>query len=197
MRKYLAVLLVLAVLAFGTAAWADEQLVLGCLDMPYCCQISCVKIDVNCCGYGCNNGPLRAEFLNMKGEILGTAVFSCNWCNEESVASLDKPVNASDVCSVRLVKPNNDCQSVTWASLKVFCGTECGGKWKKVFKGDLWCWEPVPAPKPAPVVEDTPPPAPPAEAPPAVEPEPKPDFSSFPEPTPEPEPEVILVPGNG
>lgn len=195
MHKKLAGLLVLGLLLLGTTAWAGEQVDLYCLKLPGCCQITCVTLDLECCGCSMGKSPLVAEFRGCKNEVLGTATFAGDWCCGETTAMLDKPVNSEDVYYIRLIKQDDDV-TVTWASVRVYCGDACCGKWKKIFKGDL-CWEMIPAPKP--VVEQAPPPPPPAEEPPAVEPEPepRPDFSQFPEPEPEPEPEVIVVPGKG
>jgi hypothetical protein len=195
MHKRIAILIVLAAVLLGTTAWAGEQIDLYCLKLPGCCQITCVTIDLECCGCGNGQGPLLAEFRDCKGAVLGTATFT-NWCCGETSGMLDKPVDSNAVNSIRLIK-QDDNTIVTWATIRVYCGDNCCGKWKKIFKGDLWCWDQIPAPKP--VVEQAPPPAPPAEEPPYVAPEPedKPDFSNFPEPQPEPEPEVIVVPGNG
>jgi hypothetical protein len=198
MRKYVALFAVVAVLLWGGSALAGERIELNCIDMPWCCTFTCVMIDVDCCGYGCPTGPLMAEFLNGTGEVLGTATFTGNWCDDESFGQTDKPVEAAQVCSIRLVKPDDDCIPVTWASLKVYCGDNCCGKWYKVFKGDLWCWQPIPAPIPEPVpvpavVEKTTP-APKPE--PQTEAQPEPQFE-MPAEQPAPEPEVIVVPGRG
>lgn len=197
MRNVLSMLAIVGLLVFSTAAYAGEQYMLDCVDMPSCCMITCAVIDVDCCECDWPASPLVAEFLDSAGNVLGTASFGGNWCcGEETYAELDKPVDADAVCAVRLVK-QDDNVTVTWASLKVFCGDECWGKWYKVFKGDLWCWEPIPA------VAPPPPPAPPAEPPvvtpppaPAPAPKPEPRFE-MPEEQPAPEPEVIVVPGRG
>lgn len=201
MRKtvYLGALLSLCLFMLGSTAWAAEQIDLDCIKMPRCCTFTCVMIDAECCGCYGDSGLLMAEFLDRSGEVLGTATFDGNWCYCESTAMLDTPVDSSDVCSIRLVKENDDVM-VTWASLRVFCDDSCScGKWYKVFKGDLWCWERVPEPvKEEPVAEvpkpekKTPPP------PVAKKPEPRPDFSYFPPQQPEPEDtEVMIVIGNG
>ena len=195
MRNLVAALVLVVSLALSATAWGAEQTTLYCTHMPSCCIITCVQIDLECCGCGGPTGPLLAEFLDAEGVVLGTATFTGDWCDCESIATLDKPVDANLVCSVRLVK-EDDAIVVTWAKLKVYCGDECWGKWYKVFKGDL-CWEPVPAPAPMPE-----PPAPPVMAPPvekpqvAPKPEPKYEMPEK-EPEPEPEPEVIQVPGRG
>jgi hypothetical protein len=194
MRKMVAVLAIAGFLALGSAAWAGQQISLDCIHMPGCCEITCVSIDVECCGCENGNGPLLVQFLDCEGSVLGTATFECGWCYGNNIGQLDTPVNANGVASVRLVKPEDDTTAVTWASLKVYCGDECHGKWFKVFKGDLWCWETIPA---APAAVPPPPPPPPA---PVVEP-PKsewvPEPAPEPEPEPKPEPEVIVVPGRG
>jgi hypothetical protein len=195
MRKIVAILAMAFILLSGASAWAGERITLDCINMPGCCTITCAMIDLDCCGCGNGNGPLLAEFLSPKGEVLGTATFAQGWCCGETYGQLDKPVNSNDVCSIRLVKPQDDCTVAKWASLRVRCGDECCSKWHKVFKGDLWCWETIPVEQKA-VTPPPPPPPPPAE-PPAVEPEPEtiPEFA--PPPDSETEPEVIVVPGRG
>ena len=200
-RKTLSIWVLLCLLALGSAASAAEQIDLNCVKMQRCCTISCVKIDLECCGCYGASGALWAEFLDRSGNVLGTATFNGNWCRCETTATLDNPVNSSEVCSVRLVK-EDDSVIVTWGSLRVFCEGNCDcGKWKMAWKGDLWCWEPVPEPvmdEPVAVVPPAPvkKPAPPVVA---KKPEPKHDFSYFP-PQKEEEPqdeEVIVVIGNG
>ncbi len=153
MHKRIAMLLVLVVTLLSTTAWAAEQIDLNCLKMPGCCQITCVTIDLECCGCDYGKTPLLAEFRGCKGEVLGTATFTGDWCCGETSGRLDKPVNSDDVYSIRLIKQDDDV-TITWASIRVYCGDNCCGKWKKIFKGDLWCWERIPAPKP--VVEQAP-----------------------------------------
>lgn len=196
MRKLVAILTMAFILLGGASAWAGERITLDCIDMPGCCTFTCVMIDVKCCGGGYGSGPLLAEFLSPQGAVLGTATFTGNWCCGETYGQTDKPVNSNEVCSIRLVKPQDDCTTITWASLRVLCGDECHSKWHKVFKGNLWCWETIPPVVPPAAAPPPPPPPPPAE-PPAVEPEPEkvPEFA--PPPDTEPEPEVIVVPGRG
>jgi hypothetical protein len=181
MRNLVVAFVLVVSLAFTATAWGAEQTTLYCTHMPTCCTITCAMIDSDICGYGCPTAPLVAEFLDGEGMVLGTATFTDNWANTESYAELDKPVDANLVCSVRLTK-EDECITITWAKLKVYCGDECWGKWYKVFKGDL-CWEPMMvAPEPVPA-----PPAPPVVTPPVAKPKPEP----------KPEPEVIQVPGRG
>lgn len=199
MIKRMIVLALLAMLTLGTAAWAGEQIELNCVNMPGCCTFSCVRIDVECCGCYGASGLLMAEFLDRGGNVLGTATFDGDWCRCETTATLDTPVNSGDVCSIRLVK-EDDSVIVTWASLRVYCDDSCRcGKWYMAWKGDLWCWEPIPEPAMEEPQAKLPPPI--KKTPPVVarKPEPRPDFSYFPEPQPEPEPdhEVLVVIGNG
>lgn len=196
MRKTIFSVLLLVCL-FAGAAWADEQTILYCVDMPYCCEFSCIMADFEC-DYCCpSESPLRVEFLDRTKAVLGTAEFGPGWCYycDEMVAHLDTAVNSSAVCYVRLIKADSDC-SCFWMSLRVFCDDPCScGKWYLVYKGDVWCWEkvPVPAPVPEPEVAVEPPPVVVPDAPPPAEP--KPDFDYFPEPA--PEPEIIIVEGRG
>ena len=198
MIKRLIILALLAMSSLGTTAFAAEQIELNCVNMPGCCTITCVKIDLDCCGSYCSTGALWAEFLDREGTILGTASFDGNWCNRESYGQLDTPVNSSDVCAIRLVK-EDDCVIVTWGSLRVMCDDACSCKWYKVWKGDLWCWEPIPEPAMEEPQAELPPPV--KKTPPVVarKPEPRPDFSYFPPAQPEPEPdhEVLIVIGRG
>ncbi|MEZ5339204.1 MAG: hypothetical protein R3F46_13215 [bacterium] len=199
MRRFVSILSLLCILAWGSAARAAEQIDLRCIKMPRCCTFTCVMIDAECCGCYGASGALMAEFLDRQGNVLGTATFNGNWCRCETTAQLDTPVDANDVCSIRLVKEDDNVM-VTWASLRVFCDDSCRcGKWYKVFKGELWCWDSVPEPVmeepraevPVPV-KKTPPPAV------AKKPEPRHDFSYFPPQQPEPEDtEVLIVIGNG
>jgi hypothetical protein len=195
MRNLIVALVLVVSLAISATAWGAEQTTLYCTHMPTCCTITCAMIDIDICGDGCPTAPLLAEFLDDQGNVLGTATFTGNWAGGESYSELDKPVDADLVCSVRLIK-EDECITVTWAKLKVYCGDECWGKWYKVFKGDL-CWEPVVVPAPEPVPA---PPAPPVMAPPVekprAEPKPEPKYE-MPAEEPEAEPEVIQVPGRG
>jgi hypothetical protein len=198
MRKYIALWTLLSAFILGTSAFAAEQIELDCINMPGCCTFSCVMIDLDCCGCECGSGSLWAEFLDREGTVLGTASFDGHWCNRETYGQLDVPVDADAVCSIRLVK-EDDSVVVTWGSLRILCEDNCScGKWKKVWKGDLWCWERVPEPVMEEPVAEVPPPARPTPPPVAKKPEPRHDFSYFPDAQPEPEDEeVMIVIGNG
>ena len=198
MRYLVLVLLLAGSMLFGAQAWASEQTTLYCINMPWCCQFNCAMIDVECCGCGQGSGPLLAEFLDANSAVLGTATFTGDWCCGDTYGQLDKPVDANAVCSIRLVKPTDCGVVITWASLRVYCGDQCCGKWHKVFKGDIWCWQPVPAPaaEPAPLPAEPPQVVTPVEEP-STGWEPQPEPESEPAPEPEPEPEVIQVPGRG
>jgi len=197
MRKLVFTILLLMCLYTG-AAWAEEQALLYCVDMPYCCEFSCVMADFEC-DYCCpSDSPLRVEFLDRGKAVLATAEFGSGWCCycDEQVARLDATVNSSAVCYVRLVKADADCRCF-WLSLRVLCEDPCNccGKWCMIYKDCVWCWEKVPVPEPVPVLEIAvePPPVVVPDAP--VPAEPTPGFDYFPEP--EPEPEVIVVEGRG
>jgi hypothetical protein len=87
------------------------------------------------------------QFLGVDDNVLGTAELAPGWCNDcgEIYAETDTPVNADDVCSVRLVVEDGAECCPTWMSLRVLCDDNCGcGDWEKVFKGCIWCWSRVP-----------------------------------------------------
>jgi hypothetical protein len=180
MKKLLVLVVVFAILAACQAFAAQESItVYPC--MPGCCTFDCVQIDLTC-GYCCDSAtPLTIEFLDGKQNVLGTGSI-VNWCCDAVVARLDKSVDSNQVCAIRLTKDAEGC-CVSWASIRVLCGGPCTcGKWVKVFKGDLWCWEPVKeaAPAPAPEPEAAPAPAPVHETAPAPAPEPEQSFEYFP-----------------
>jgi len=198
MHKKIAIgLVVLAMLWAGTAL-AEETTTLYCINMPWCCEFTCVMVDIDCKCYCPSNGPLGVEFLGRDGAVLGSFEVP-NYCClcDEYIATMGTAVNAADVCSIRLTKPDEACECF-WMSLKVFCGDRCcGGKWHKVFKGDVWCWQPVPVelpPAPEPEMAMEPPPAETSWETPA--PEPAHDFDYFP-PVQEEEEEVMVVEGRG
>jgi hypothetical protein len=191
--------MVLAVSLWATAAQAAVETYLDCPNIPRCCTMTCVLIDVKCaddCGCECAaKAPLFIDFLDEAGKVLGSARFEGDWCCGQSEAMLDNPVDSELVCAVRVVKADEDCE-ICWMSLFAMCQGECDcGKWTKVWKGEPCGWnrieEPVaaPAPAPAPAPEPAPRPTPPP--PPAPAPRPTP-----PPPAPEPE-EVIETPGFG
>ncbi|MDQ3024440.1 MAG: hypothetical protein M3R04_08675 [bacterium] len=185
-------------LVWSTAAQAAVETYLDCPNIPGCCTFSCVLIDVDCnddCGCACSaKGPLFVDFLDVDNRVLGSARFEGDWCCGQSEAILDQPVNSEDVCAVRVVKADEDCE-ICWMSLFVLCEDNCTcGKWKKVWKGEPCGWnqivEEAPAPEPAPEPEPAPIPRPVPPPPPAPLPRPLP-------PPPAPEPEVIETPGFG
>lgn len=199
MRNLIAVLIAAIVMSWSSSVLAEEMTTLACINMPWCCEFSCVMVDIDCKCYCPTNDPLWVDFLGRDGAVLGSfEVPNYCWQCYEYTAMLDKAVNASDVCSIRLRKPDNACDCI-WMSLKVYCGDGCSGKWYKVFKGDVWCWQPVPVPAPAPepepeVVVETPPPPPVDTG--WEKPEPDHDYTYFP-PAEEVEEEVIVVEGRG
>jgi hypothetical protein len=179
MKKLLVLVVMFAILAACQAFAAEESItVYPC--MPGCCTFDCVQIDLTC-GYCCDSAtPLTIEFLDGKQNVLGLGSI-VNWCCDAVVVKLDKAVDSNLVCAIRLTKDAESC-CVSWACIRVLCGTPCTcGKWLKVFKGDLWCWEPVkaaaPATEPAPV-ETAPAPAAVAKVTPA--PKAQHDFDYFP-----------------
>jgi hypothetical protein len=199
MRKVVFAIALMVGLMWATAAQAAVETYLDCPNIPACCTMTCVLIDVDCnddCGCACEaKAPLFVDFLDEAGKVLGSARFEGDWCCGQSEALLDNPVNSELVCAVRVVKSEEDCE-ICWMSLFVMCEDECNcGKWTKVWKGTPCEWmaivEPAPAPAPEPMPEPAPRPTPPP--PPAPAPRPLPP----PPPAPEPEPEPIVVEGNG
>lgn len=197
MKKLLVLVIVCAVLAVGQA-WAAEEFITVYPCMPGCCTFDGVMLDAKCSGCCDSSTPLFVEFLDMQQNVLGTAMFT-NWCCGEIAARVDKPVDSNQVCSIRLRKDVNSC-CVSWASIRVLCGNPCKcPKWKMAYKGDLWCWQPVPetkpAPAPAPMPEPAPAPAPAPKTEPAPAPEPQQSFDYF--PPQEEEHETLTVEGRG
>ena len=194
MKKLVFIAVVLAALA-ATQAWAAEEYIDIYPCMPGCCTFDCVSLDLECSWCCDSSGMLTVEFLDMQQNVLGSAQVR-NWCCGEVIGRLDNPVNAWDVCTIRLRKDAGSC-CVCWASIRVLCGDPCCcAKWKKVFKGDLWCWQPVPVAKPAPAPEPAPEPAPApvAKTEPAPAPEPQQSYDYFP---PAQEEETMVVEGRG
>jgi hypothetical protein len=198
MRKVFLTLALAVGLTWATAAQAAVETYLDCPSLPDCCTMECVLIDVDCnddCGCACEaKAPLFVDFLDADNRVLGSARFEGDWCCGQSEAMLDNPVNSEDVCAVRVVKADEDCE-ICWMSLFVHCTGECDcGKWYKVWKGTPCGWnqivEEAPAPAPAPAPEPAPAPRPVPPPPPAPAPRPTP-------PPPAPEPEVIETPGFG
>lgn len=199
MHKKITCVLALLVMLWAGSAFAEETTTLYCIEMPWCCEFSCVVVDIDCKCYCPSNGPLTVEFLGRDGAVLGSFEVP-NYCClcDEYYATLGNTVNSADVCSIRLRKPDEACDCF-WMSIKVLCADPCCcGKWKKVFKGDVWCWQPVPvepppAPEPEPeIAVEPPPPDTGWETP----PEPEHDFDYFP-PEEEEEEEVMVVEGRG
>ncbi len=195
MKKLLVFVVLVAALA-ASQAWAAEEYLDIYPCMPGCCTFECIMVDFTC-GYCCDSStPLTIEFLDMQQNVLGTAQVR-NWCCGEVTAHLDQPVDSNMVCTIRLRKETGSC-CVSWASIRVLCENQCDcPKWKMAYKGDLWCWQPVPAAKPAPAPELEPAPAPAAvaETEPAPAPEPEQSFDYF--PPAEEEKETMNVEGRG
>lgn len=193
MRLALTTFVVAVALSLGVAL-AAQTTTLDCIKMPACCEFNCVMMDAVYCG--CTTGPITVEFLGCDGAVLGTAMLNKADCDEYFTGSTDKTVNSNDVYSIRLTNENDE-STITWAAIWVNCMVCDCGKWKKVFKGDIWCWQPVPVPAPK-QEAIVPPPAPPAYTPPPPPPpaEEKPVY--MPPPPPEqPEKEVEVVEGRG
>jgi hypothetical protein len=199
MRKVVFAIALAVGLVWATAAQAAVETYLDCPRLPQCGTITCVLLDIKCAQNECDpcgcepKGPLFVDFLDADNKVLGSARIEGDWCSCQSEAQLDNPVNAEDVCAVRIVKADEDCD-ICWLSLFGRLEDECTcGKWWKIWKGTPCEWnrieEPAPAPEPAP----EPPPAPRPTPPPPPAPAPRPT----PPPPPAPEPEVIEEPGNG
>jgi hypothetical protein len=196
MRKVVAMLTLALGMLWAGAAQAAWETYLDCPNLPECCTMTCVLVDIDCEECCSASGPLYVDFLNENGDVLGSAKIEGDWCCGQSEAMLDNPVNSEEVCAVRLVK-GDDCE-ICWMSLFVHCQGECDcGKWYKVWKGTPCGWNEVmeEAPAPEPMPEPAPAPAP-APAP-RPEPRPAPAPTPMPEPAPAPEPEVITTIGNG
>jgi hypothetical protein len=141
MRLAITSIVLTVVLSLGIAL-AAEQATLDCLKAPGCCEFTCITLDLTCCGCGQAAAPLTVEFLGCKADVLGTATVTGDWCCGLSTATTDKPVNTNDVYSIRLTN-GDDNTVITWAAIWVNCQT-CGcGKLKKIFKGDIYCWQPL------------------------------------------------------
>lgn len=199
MRNLITVLIAVVVITWAGLAQAEEMTTLYCIDMPWCCEFSCVMVDIDCKCYCPTNDPMWVEFLSRDGAVLGSFEVP-NYCClcDEYTAMVSPAVNASDVCSIRLRKPDNACDCL-WMSLRVYCGDGCCGKWKKVFKGDVWCWQPVPVVEPMPepepeIVVDMPPPLPEDTG--WEQPAPQDEYDYFP-PEEAVEEEVLIVEGRG
>src|ERR1041384_5474420 len=113
MRKTVFTLLVLASVLWAAVAWAGAvQTNLDCPRTRCCGTYTCVKLDVKCnrdCCCDCQaKHPLYVDFLSEDNRVLGSAKFDADWCSRCNrnclEAQLDNPVNAGDVCSLRLVK---------------------------------------------------------------------------------------------
>lgn len=194
MRNTLIIVTLLLGMFWAGTARAGEQTTLWVSTHGWC-NISSISLDLECCGWCDTSEPVTVELLDYNGEVLGTAVIA-NWCCDwELTASLDNPVNASQVCSVRISKASDQCCYITWLSVKGFCGDWCCGKWRRLAKGKVCFW-PTPEPKPEPVQVAEPPPVwPKPEYVPPPPPEPGPDFDYFPDV--QPVEEVIIVEGRG
>lgn len=145
MNKLSVLVVVVALLFAGQALAADEYTVVyPCID--YCCTFECVSIDPDCTWCCSTDNPLHVEFLDYEDNVLGTAVFTGDWCCGQSTAMTDQPVNSQDICKIRVSKSADDC-SICWMSIRAFCDERCScGKWRMLWKGDVWCWEMVPEP---------------------------------------------------
>lgn len=142
MRNLLVTVLIVLAVTWAGAAAAEEATTLSCVNMPWCCEFSCVVVDIDCNCYCPDDSPLKVEFLGRDGEVLGWFEVPgyCFLC-DEYYATMDAAVKADDVCSIRLRKPDGACDCL-WMSLKVYCGDDCCGKWYTVWKGDVWYWQP-------------------------------------------------------
>ena len=202
MRKLFFVVALLAGLVWATAAQAAVETYLDCPNIPGCGTITCVMVAIKC-DNGCDpcnrcgcqpKGPLFIDFLDQDQKVLGSGKIEGDWCSCASEAELDNPVDTSQVCSVRVVKADEDCDIcalVLWGNLTNECSCSCG-KWWKIWKGSPCEWNQIVEEAPAP---PPPPPAPPAPAP-VPPPPPAPAPRPLPPPPPAPEP-IPVVPGNG
>lgn len=193
MRLALTTVVVAVALSLGVAL-AAQTTTLDCIKMPACCEFNCIMMDVDFCG--CTTGPLTVEFLACDGAVLGTTTLAKGDCDEYWTGSLDKTVNSNDVYSIRLTNAD-DASTITWAAIWVNCMQCDCGKWKKVFKGNIWCWEPVAAPAPEPMAAMPPEPPAPVYNPPPAPPAPMPELKREPPKMEEPKKEVIEVEGRG
>src|SRR5687768_11867674 len=197
MRKMLFALALAVSLTWASVAQAAVETYLDCPNLPDCCTMTCVLIDVDCnddCGCPCEaKAPLFVDFLDAENRVLGSARFEGDWCCGQSEALLDNPVNSEDVCAVRVVKADEDCE-ICWMSLFVMCNDECGCgcDWTKVWKGEPCEWNVIVEEAPAP-----PPPAPEPPAPPRPTPPPPPAPTPRPTPPPAPEEPIVLPPEGG
>jgi hypothetical protein len=192
MKKAVVGLLLLLGLTWATAAFADQETTVGCLNFKGCCTFTQVQAEFkcDCCGQG--SSPLKIEFYDCSNTLLASGQFDADWCGSccPMTITLDNPVCVSDIDSIRFVKADGDASYVK-AVICVLCESQCScscGKWKKLWKGWLECWSDVPVP-PAPA-----PPPPPAPAPPPMVTPPPPPPPAPPAPAPAPEPPPAPAP---
>src|SRR5436853_4272801 len=83
----------------ATAAWADEETFLTCLRDCDCGSFNCVVIDIDCnCTCDGATGPLRVEFLDSEGNVLGAGEVAPDWCGKGCKKSCDKCDSGCDKC---------------------------------------------------------------------------------------------------
>jgi hypothetical protein len=152
----LALCAVLALPAFAgdaDGAAKDNWLKLCGLETPSCCDLTCVSLDMDCCGDCCGeNGSkenLIVELWGADKALLATANISGPFCDccacGDFTAQLDNKVDPCLVEAVTLrLESGEDNISLEW--LRLSFGADCGCcdfDWHTAWKGDVWCCETI------------------------------------------------------
>jgi hypothetical protein len=118
-------------------------------DVPECCPITCVQLDIHCCGCCGPNGSSEALIVELWGKdhsLLATGKLRGPWCDccacrPDIIAEFDNAVEPCDIEAVTIRLANGeDNISIDW--LRISFGADCGCckfKWHKAYKGDLCC----------------------------------------------------------
>ncbi len=104
------------------------------LNMPYVCEIQQVALTISCCGCdgGCEPGSqdgIIVGFYDKDWKLQAMAKLGGPWCDCDEknhfVGKLDKAIDPSLICHVRLSKPGDDPLSIKGFKIKVSSTDEC------------------------------------------------------------------------
>ncbi|MCC7478553.1 hypothetical protein IT575_08860 [bacterium] len=105
-----------------------------CLMMPGTCEIQQVALTISCCGCTdpCEPGSkdgIIVSFFDKEWKLLAMAKLGGPWCDCDEknhfVSKLDKAIDPSLVCHVRVSKPGEDQLSIQGFKIKVSSSDEC------------------------------------------------------------------------
>jgi hypothetical protein len=126
-----------------------------CAEWPDACMIGEVSLSITCCGCDCEPGTadnIVVTFYDHEWKLLAISTLKGPWCScrpcdysgdHAKKGKLDKPVDPSQVCHIRISKPGDDNLQISYLKLKVGSAPgecECPrAKWYTIVKCDVCC----------------------------------------------------------